>query len=148
MIISYYFQFGGKLVTFENLPSDPNLPVNSNRRVIISQVITQPTLIQRSNNLEETLKTEQYIDYCQEKIDKSSDEHTKKIWSCVNAYFNENMTKNISELFGYNIDLMNNKLNQYVPQDDMNNIIEGVSNLNNVRFLPIYAHLCHYYDIS
>ncbi|XP_032675086.1 protein transport protein Sec31A isoform X2 [Odontomachus brunneus] len=126
------FGFGGKLVIFENLPSDPNLPINSNRTVIISQVITQPSLIQRSNNLEETLKTAQYSDYCQGKIDRSPDEHVKKIWSCVHAYFGENVTKNILELLGYNIDIMNNKLNQYVPQDDMNSIIEGVSNLNNV----------------
>lgn len=115
---------------FENQPADPNLPANSNRKVIISQVITQPGLIQRSNNLETTLKTEQYGDYCKEKIDRSPDEHTKKIWSCIRAYFGENVTKNILELIGYNIETMNNKLNQLVPQDDMKNIVEGVSNLN------------------
>ncbi|XP_014475273.1 PREDICTED: protein transport protein Sec31A isoform X2 [Dinoponera quadriceps] len=126
------FGFGGKLVIFENLPADPNLPANSNRKVIISQVITQPSLIQRSDNLEATLKTEQYSDYCKGKIDRSQDDHTKKIWSCVCAYFGENVTKNILELLGYDIDAMNNKLNQYVPQDDVNSITEGVSNLNNV----------------
>lgn len=132
---------------FENLPADPNLPTNSNRKVIISQVITQPDLTQRSNNLEATLKTEQYGDYCKGKIDKSSDEHTKKIWSCVCAYFGENVTTNILELLGYNIDAMNNKLNQYIPQDDVNSIIEGVSNLNNVRSSLLCMYLCHYYDI-
>lgn len=119
---------------FENTPIDPNLPPNSNRKVIVSQLITQPDLIQRSNQLEETLKTEQYSDYCKEKIDQSPDEHTKKIWSCICAYFSENVTKNMLELLGYDIETMNKKLNQFVPQDDMNNIIEGVSNLNSVRF--------------
>lgn len=114
---------------FENLPLDPQM-VNSNRKVFISQIITQPDLIQRSDNLETTLRTEQYDDYCKEKMDKSSDEHTRKTWSCVRAYFSENMPKNILELLGYNVEAMNNKLNQFIPQDDMKNIAEGMSNLN------------------
>ncbi|XP_018057108.1 PREDICTED: protein transport protein Sec31A isoform X2 [Atta colombica] len=127
------FGFGGKLVIFENQPADPNL-VNkkANRKVIISQVIVQPNLIQRSNKLKTTLETEQFNEFCKEKMDKSSDEHTKKVWKCVGAYFDENVTKSILEILGYNTETMNNKLNQFVPQDDINNIIEGVSNLNNV----------------
>ncbi|XP_072742503.1 protein transport protein Sec31A [Anoplolepis gracilipes] len=129
------FGFGGKLVIFENQSADPNLANRKgdlNRKVIISQVITQPSLIQRSNKLKVTLETEQYSDFCKEKMEKSPDEHTKKIWCCVRAYFDANVTKSILDLLGYNIDTMNNKLNQFVPQDDMSNIIEGVSNLNNV----------------
>ncbi|XP_050459299.1 protein transport protein Sec31A isoform X1 [Cataglyphis hispanica] len=127
------FGFGGKLVIFENQPADSaNKKGDSNRKVIISQVITQPNLIQRSNKLKATLETEQYSDFCKEKMEKSPDDHTKKIWCCVRAYFDDNVTKSILELLGYNIDIMNNKLNQFIPQDDMTNIIEGVSNLNNV----------------
>lgn len=132
---------------FENQPVDPNLPTNSNRKVIISQVITQPGLIQRSDNLEATLKSEQYDDYCKEKIDRSPDEHTKKIWSCVRAYFGENLTNNILELLDYNIETMNNKLNQFVPQDDLNNITEGVSNLN-VSFGSIFTMPSQFQDTS
>ncbi|EZA50823.1 Protein transport protein Sec31A [Ooceraea biroi] len=129
------FGFGGKLVIFENQPVDPNISnrtATSSRKVVISQVITQPNLIQRSNKLKATLETEQYSEFCKEKMDRSSDEHTKKIWSCVRAYFAEDVTKSILELLGYNIEAMNNRLNQYIPQDDISNIIEGVSNLNNV----------------
>ncbi|XP_076674172.1 COPII coat complex component secretory 31 isoform X3 [Andrena cerasifolii] len=126
------FGFGGKLTIFENEPVDPNMPLNSNKRVIISQVITQPTLIQRSNELEEVLKTEQYSDYCKGKADNTSDLHRKKIWNCVGAYFGENVTKEILELLGYDVETMNNKLNQFVSIDDINNITEGVGNMNNV----------------
>ncbi|XP_031840951.2 COPII coat complex component secretory 31 isoform X1 [Nomia melanderi] len=126
------FGFGGKLTIFENQPADPNMPANSNRTVIISQVITQPELIQRSNELEEVLKTEQYSDYCKGKAEKTTDVHRKKIWNCVGAYFGENVTKEILELLGYNVETMNNKLNQFVPQEDINSITEGVDNLNNV----------------
>ncbi|XP_067212068.1 protein transport protein Sec31A isoform X2 [Linepithema humile] len=126
------FGFGGKLVIFENQSADLNRKPNLERKVIISQVITQPSLIQRSNKLKAAVETEQYSDFCQEKVDRSSDEHSKKIWSCVRAYFDENVTKSILELLGYNIETMNNKLNQFIPQDDISSIIEGVSNLNNV----------------
>ncbi|KZC07796.1 Protein transport protein Sec31A [Dufourea novaeangliae] len=126
------FGFGGTLTIFENPPVDPNMPANTNRKVIISQVITHPELIQRSNELEEVLKTEQYGDYCKEKAEKLTDVHRKKIWNCVGAYFGENVTKEILELLGYNIETMNNKLNQLVPQEDINDITEGVGNLNNV----------------
>ncbi|KAL2726123.1 protein transport protein Sec31A [Vespula maculifrons] len=124
------FSFGGKLIIFENEMPDPNLPMNSNRKVIISQVITQPDLIQRSNELEATLKNEQYVDYCKGKIDNTTDEHTKKIWSCVSAYFSKNVTKNILDLLGYNIEEMNNKLNQFLPQDEINTLSGGITNLN------------------
>ncbi|XP_012535073.2 protein transport protein Sec31A isoform X2 [Monomorium pharaonis] len=127
------FGFGGKLVIFENQPADPNLAnKKANTKVTISQVIIQPSLIQRSNKLKATLETEQFSDFCNEKMDKSPDEHTKKVWRCVRAYFDENVTKSILEILGYNTEAMNNKLNQFVPQDDINNIVEGVSNLSNV----------------
>jgi len=136
-------------VIFENQSVDPNISnrtMTSNRKVIISQIITQPNLIQRSNKLKATLETEQYDEFCKEKMDRSSDEHSKKIWSCVRAYFAEDVAKNMLEILGYNIETMNNKLNQFIPQDDMNNIIEGVSNLNNVRFyLPFMPYICIYY---
>nr|XP_012145867.1 PREDICTED: protein transport protein Sec31A [Megachile rotundata]XP_012145877.1 PREDICTED: protein transport protein Sec31A [Megachile rotundata] len=126
------FGFGGKLTIFENEPLDPNLPPNSNRKVIISQVITQPDLIQRSNELEEVLKSEQYSDYCKGKANQTDDVHRKKIWNCVGAYFGENVTKDILNLLGYDIETMNNKLNQFIPQEDIDSITEGVGNLNNV----------------
>ncbi|XP_076232600.1 COPII coat complex component secretory 31 isoform X2 [Calliopsis andreniformis] len=126
------FGFGGKLTIFENEPIDANMPPNSNRKVIISQVVTQPSLIQRSNELEEVLKTEQYNDYCKGKADNTTDVHRKKIWNCVGAYFGENVTKEILQLLGYDVETMNNKLNQFVTKEEINNITEGVNNLSNV----------------
>lgn len=127
---------------FENQPADPERKLNACRKVTVSQVVTQPGLIQRSNKLKVALETEQYNEFCKDKIDRSLDEHNKKIWSCVRAYFEENVTKNILELLGYDIEAMNNKLNQFVSQDDVNTITEGVSNLNNVRFLTCVHFKC------
>lgn len=50
----------------------------------------------------------------------------------MGAYFGENVTKEILELLGYDVETMNNKLNQFVAKEDINSITEGVGNLNNV----------------
>ena len=120
------------MITFENEPVDPNMPPNSNRKVFISQVITNPELIQRSNELEAALKSGQYSDFCKGKADNAQDEHSRKVWNCIGAYFGENVTLELLELLGFNIDEMNNKLNQFVPPPEVDNITKGISNLNNV----------------
>lgn len=108
------------------------MPPNSNRKVYVSQVITDPELIQRSNELEAALKNNLFGNFCQNKIDNAPDEHKRKVWSCINAYFGENVTQEMLELLGYNIDEMNNKLNKFVPQPEVNALTDGVSKLNNV----------------
>ncbi|XP_015607980.1 protein transport protein Sec31A isoform X2 [Cephus cinctus] len=126
------FGFGGKLTIFENEPADPNLPANSNRKVFISQVITDPDLIQRSNELETALKNEQYNDYCKGKADNATDEHDRRVWNCVGAYFSGNVTRELLELLGYDPEAMTNKLNQYVPQQDVDTITDGLAKLDSV----------------
>ncbi|XP_058800032.1 protein transport protein Sec31A isoform X2 [Phymastichus coffea] len=125
------FGFGGKLTIFENDPVDPNMPSNANRKAYISQVVTDPILIQRSNELEAALKNNLFGNFCQNKIDTAPDELKRKIWSCVNAYFGENVTHEILSLLGHNIDEMNNKLNQFVPRQEVEALTDGISKLNN-----------------
>ncbi|XP_012288447.1 protein transport protein Sec31A isoform X2 [Orussus abietinus] len=126
------FGFGGKLVIFENETADPTLPMKATRTVIISQVITNPELVQRSNELEATLRSEQFIDYCQGKADKVADDHDKKLWDCIGAYFRPNVTKELLEVLGYNLDVMHNKLSQFIPQD-VDAITEGVAKLDRIH---------------
>ncbi|XP_014223575.1 protein transport protein Sec31A [Trichogramma pretiosum] len=125
------FGFGGKLTTFENLPVDPNMPANTNRRVYVSQVITNPDLIQRSNELEAAVKTGQFSDFCKGKADNAKDEHTRKVWNCIGAYFGENVSQELLELLGFELESMNNKLNQFVPHPEIENVTKGIENLNN-----------------
>ncbi|KAJ8666244.1 hypothetical protein QAD02_007906 [Eretmocerus hayati] len=126
------FGFGGKLTIFENEPVDPNMPPNSNRKVFVSQVVTNPELVKRSNELEPVLKSGEFSHFCQGKIDSATDEHKRKVWSCINAYFGENVKLELLTLLGFNITEMDNNLNQYVPQQDIDNLTDGVSNLNNM----------------
>ncbi|XP_066594870.1 protein transport protein Sec31A isoform X2 [Prorops nasuta] len=124
------FGFGGKLIIFENEAKDSASSGSSHRKVIISQVITQPDLVKQSNELESALKNQLFSEYCQEKIEKAANQHSQMLWSCINAYFGDNVSKDLLNLLGYNTDLINNELNQYVPQKDINEITEGVNNLD------------------
>ena len=88
--------------------------------------------MKRSNDLEAALKTEQYGDYCNGKANMANDDHNKKVWNCVGAYFGDNVTTGLLDLLGYNVEAMNNKLNQLVPRQEINNITDGIANLDNV----------------
>lgn len=125
-------QFGGKLTIFENEPADPNSNTIATRKVVVSQVITNPELIHRSDELEAALKSEQFGDYCKGKIDSAENEHKKKVWNCVRAYFSENVTKELLHLLGYDLDSINNKLGQYVPQEEIDAVADGIAKLDNV----------------
>lgn len=115
-----------------------------NAKVFISQVITNPEFVMRSNELESALNNHQYYDYCKAKADNATDNHNKQVWSCLNAYFGDNVTTDLLNLLGYNIEVMSNKLNQFVPQHEIDAITEGVARMDNVSlciqlFIKIYS---------
>ncbi|XP_043275091.1 protein transport protein Sec31A isoform X2 [Venturia canescens] len=127
------FGFGGKLTIFENEPADPNSNNCPNRKVIVSQVITNPELIKRSNDLEEALKSGQFIDYCKGKANVAESEHKKKVWNCVEAYFSDDVTKGLIQLLGYDLDAMNQNLRQFVPQEDIDALADGIAKIDNIQ---------------
>jgi len=74
------FQFGGKLVCFEN--SKPGNPQQADERLVyISQVVTETELVSRSNQLEQALSKGQYNEFCSLKIANSQDELEQHIWN-------------------------------------------------------------------
>ena len=69
-------QFGGKLVTFDDTRG-ADVP----KHVRVSQVITEGDLLNRSNQLEESLSRQQFSEFCEAKIGQSSDTQQKNIWN-------------------------------------------------------------------
>lgn len=90
---------------------------------------TNPEFVKRSNELDLALKNQRYFDYCKAKAENTTDPHSKQVWSCLNAYFGDNVTEDLLQLLGYNVDAMNNKINQYIPQPEVDAITHGVSNV-------------------
>lgn len=130
LILILCFQFGGKLTIFENSTLDGTNA--SAKTVYVSSVVTNPDLVQRSNELDSALKSMQYSDYCRKKIDFATDDHEKKIWKCINTYFVDDDKKELLMELGYNVDSINNKLNQYIP-NEFDDVTQGMSRLGTVR---------------
>lgn len=121
---------------------DPNMPPNSNRRAFVSQVITNPELIQRSNELDQALQSGEFADFCKFKVDSTNDEHVKKVWSCIGAYFAPNSNDQLLLQLGYSVEEMNDKLNRLMPQE-IEDLTQGVAKLGNVR--SEVAFICRFY---
>ena len=110
------------------------MPLNSNIKVIVSPVVTNPELIHQSKELEYALSSGQYYDFCTAKAEAASDEHDKQVWNCISTYFGNDVSKDLLQLLGFNLEEMNKKLNQHIPQKELDNLSEGVSKLNTVSF--------------
>lgn len=95
------FGFGGKLVTFENVTTSSQRPSNVNYHVYISQVFTEPQLVERSRELESVLKSSQFSEFCQKKVDVSVDEPDKQIWKFLEASFATNPSVEYLKLLDY-----------------------------------------------
>lgn len=76
------FQFGGKLVTFENSkPQQPGGEQQQRYHVYVSQVVTEKEFLTRSDQLQEAVQAEAFINYCQRKIDAAKNDFEKNVWS-------------------------------------------------------------------
>jgi hypothetical protein len=80
--------------------------------VYVSQVVTEPGLIARSNQLEIALQHGQYADFCQSKIASSSTPHECFVWNFIRASFETNMRAELLSLLGFKPDEINSKVIQ------------------------------------
>ena len=51
------------------------------KTVTLSQVVTEPNLLERSSLLEGALAKEQYMEFCEHKVQSSETEEDKNLWS-------------------------------------------------------------------
>jgi protein transport protein SEC31 len=85
-----FFQFGGRLVTFENVKPQPNHQQQQqsvSRQVHISQVVTEAELLQRSQQLESVLQNGQFAEFCSMKVTNSKDELEESVWNFLKVGF-------------------------------------------------------------
>ncbi|XP_017294998.1 protein transport protein Sec31A isoform X2 [Kryptolebias marmoratus] len=100
------FAFGGKLVSLENpTPQQP-----TSHLVHISQVVTETTFLRRSDQLQATLSSGRFVDFCQEKIDAAENEFEKTVWSFLKANFESDIRSKYLELLGYNREELASKI--------------------------------------
>ncbi|XP_039614767.1 protein transport protein Sec31A isoform X5 [Polypterus senegalus] len=94
------FAFGGKLVTFENIKTPSQQP-SAPRLVHVSQVVTETEFLDRSNQLQTTVQSGSFAEFCQFKIDASQTELEKNVWSFLKINFERDPRSRYLELLGY-----------------------------------------------
>jgi protein transport protein SEC31 len=120
------FAFGGKLVSFESIKSasgqqhSPALPA-----VTISQVVTETELVARSLQLEQTLVTGRYTEFCDSKIASSKDEMEATIWSFLKVNFEADSRQHYLNLLGYSQSTVRNKVNEAMRQKQRSPSVEN-----------------------
>lgn len=75
-------QFGGKLVSLENVKPTPQQPQQPVAHVVhISQVVTEIDFLHRSNQLQTTLTSGNFVEFCEAKVAASLNNFEKTIWA-------------------------------------------------------------------
>ncbi|KAM9742118.1 protein transport protein Sec31A isoform 2-T2 [Dama dama] len=98
------FSFGGKLVTFANVRTQPQPgaePQPQQHHVFVSQVVTEKEFLCRSDQLQQAVQSQGFVSYCQRKIDASQTEFEKHVWSFLKVNFEDDSRGKYLELLGY-----------------------------------------------
>ncbi|KAJ6657468.1 hypothetical protein lerEdw1_002403 [Lerista edwardsae] len=116
------FSFGGKLVTFENSkPQQPGEQQQQQQRyhVYVSQVVTEKEFLTRSDQLQEAVQAEAFINYCQRKIDAAKNDFEKNVWSFLKVHFEEDSRGKYLELLGYRKDDLGKKITSTLSKEGL-----------------------------
>lgn len=89
------FAFGGKLISFGHTKESPTSQVN------ISQVTTEQELVNRSYELEGALASGSFIQYCNSKVESSTQELERTLWSFLKINFEREPRRHFLTLLGY-----------------------------------------------
>lgn len=82
LVLPFFKQFGGKLVTLDNINPTAQQPQQAAGNIVhISQVVTETDFIKRSNQLQTTLTSGNFLEYCQTKTDAAQNIFDKTVWS-------------------------------------------------------------------
>jgi protein transport protein SEC31 len=124
------FAFGGKLVTFGRTPLvatgiDANDQANqlalvNNQRITINQVITDADLVDKSQHLEQTLQTGNLIEYCNYKIETSTNSSQSNVWRFILATYNPNRNETFLELLGFSNENLNQRIKKLIHETNDN----------------------------
>ncbi|XP_037887784.1 protein transport protein Sec31A isoform X1 [Glossina fuscipes] len=122
------FGFGGKLVSFNS----------KNKTVTVSQVTTEPKLVERARALEKSLSEAKFSDYCRQKADQMPDQSGRYLWYFIKANFERNPKEEILNLLGFNKEDIDGKFAKYVAIDAISQLSQDVEQITNR-----VSHLTH-----
>uniref|UniRef100_A0A8C8VGE8 Protein transport protein Sec31A n=1 Tax=Pelusios castaneus TaxID=367368 RepID=A0A8C8VGE8_9SAUR len=113
------FSFGGKLVTFENVKSHQQGVDQPHHHVYVSQVVTEREFLNRSDQLQEAVQSEGFLNYCQKKIETSQTDFEKNVWAFLKVNFEEDSRGKYLELLGYRKDDLEQKITSALNKEGL-----------------------------
>ncbi|XP_042323073.1 protein transport protein Sec31A isoform X3 [Sceloporus undulatus] len=115
------FSFGGKLVTFENSKPQQQGPEQQlpHYHVYVSQVVTEKEFLNRSDQLQEAVQAEAFVNYCQKKIDAARNDFERSVWSFLKVHFEEDSRGKYLELLGYKKDDLGQKITSALHKENL-----------------------------
>lgn len=102
------FGFGGKLVSFSNTRG-----VDVPKIVTITQVITEQDLLKRSEQLEQSVAQQLFVDFCEQKSQQSPNEREKTLWNFLKVTFEPEPRRLYLKLLGYDADELAKKFSRF-----------------------------------
>ncbi|CAI5667562.1 unnamed protein product [Oreochromis niloticus] len=115
------FAFGGKLISLKNTKPNPQQPQQPTSHIVhVSQVVTETAFLKRSNQLQATLSSGNFVDFCQEKIDAAENEFEKTVWSFLKVNFESDIRSKYLELLGYNKEELALKISAALEEQSAN----------------------------
>ncbi|XP_033016660.1 protein transport protein Sec31A isoform X11 [Lacerta agilis] len=115
------FSFGGKLVTFENSKPQQQGAEHPQHHyhVYVSQVVTEKEFLSRSDQLQEAVQAEAFVNYCQKKIDAAKNDFERNVWSFLKVHFEEDSRSKCLELLGFRKDDLRKKISLALHKESL-----------------------------
>lgn len=89
-----------------------------NQRVVnISQVTTEPNLVERAQALTKSINEANFQDYCCQKADQTADQQGRILWYFIKANFERDPREEMLNLLGYKKEDNDAKFMKYVPHE-------------------------------
>lgn len=88
-------------MSLENEKANPQQPTS--HVVHISQVVTETTFLKRSDQLQATLSSGSFVDFCQGKMDAAENEFEKTVWSFLKVRSSERLSFIRKDSFQYTV---------------------------------------------
>lgn len=103
------FGFGGKLVSFTSQSEGP-------KTVRVRTIVTDQTFVDRSQRLEEALKSNDCKAYCEEKMTNSANEQEKAEWSLLSVLFESSARTQLLAHLGFGPEETNQKVLEFISR--------------------------------
>ncbi|XP_041043495.1 protein transport protein Sec31A isoform X6 [Carcharodon carcharias] len=104
------FAFGGKLVSFQNVKPQPQQQQEVPFQVFVSQVVTESELLNRSNELQSTIHSGGFVEYCRSKVNAAHTDFERSVWGFLKVNFEKDHRNKYLELLGYKQDELAEKI--------------------------------------